>query len=51
MKDFVVIITLNDGDEVVKDVTAATAADAVKIGWEAACGMQVADVFVDSEQS
>jgi hemoglobin-like flavoprotein len=51
MKDFVVIITLNDGDEVVKDVTADTAEEAVLTGWDAAVGMQVADVFVDSEQS
>ena len=48
MLDFTVIITLNDGDEIVRDIQADSAVEAVALGWEESVGLQVADVFIES---
>jgi len=50
MKNFVVVVSLNDGEEFVRDVRAESAAAAVAAVESDCIGMQVADVFVDMEQ-
>ena len=47
MQNFIVIISLNDGEEIVLDVIASCEMDAIRQGWEAGEGRQVAEVFCE----
>jgi len=47
MKEFMVIVEMNDGEEVVVEIMASSEADAISRVSEDYIGYQVADIFVE----
>ena len=47
MKEFMVIVEMNDGEEVVVEIIASCTADAISKVRENFIGYQVADIFVE----